>query len=384
MKHCKRFFLLNIFFVFIAIKAIAVDIDVRIFTGSVLSSVTITPLSGKYVVYEQSSKVVDLYKNNPVTMKVADGKIVLTKGGEVLGSYTSLIFSAEGFLNTFTIKCDVPDIKARVYDDGIKVSVEDGHLKIINKVELEHYVAGVVESEGGIKKNLDFLKLQSIISRTYAISNVRKHVKEGDFNLCDKVHCQLYNGRCVNSLIMMATSQTSGVIIIDKSKKPISAAFYCNCGGQTCNSEDVWSLATPYLKSVKDTFCLSQKHATWSKYIQKDQWLKYLAEKFNYPVSDSLMVTKACNFIQKTRKTTLDDNPNIPLKDIRADWKFNSTLFNIVDEGDSLHFVGRGYGHAVGLCQEGAMKMVDYGWTYTQIINYYYKDVTILNISELK
>ncbi len=373
-----------ILLIFLTGQVFAIDIDVRIYTGTNLSSVTITPLSGKYVIYEQKSKVVDLYKNNPVTLKVVDGKISLFKQGERLGSYTSLIFSAEGFLNTFTFKSDIPDIKSRVYDDGILISVENGYLKIINKVELEHYIAGVVESEGGIKKNLEFLKLQAIISRTYAVSNIQKHVKEGDFNLCDKVHCQLYNGRCINSMIMMATSQTSGTIIVDKSKKPISAAFFSNCGGQTCNSEDVWSVATTYLKSVKDTFCLKQSQAKWSKIIDKTAWLNYLSSTYNYPVSDSLMVNKACNYTQKTRKIYFDENPNIPLKIIRVDWKLKSTFFNIEEKGDSLYLIGKGYGHAVGLCQEGAMKMVDYGWTFKEIINFYYKDVQIMNISELK
>jgi stage II sporulation protein D len=317
-------------------------------------------------------------------MKVVDGKIQLIKKDEVVGTYAGLIFSAEGFLNTFTVKSVVPDIKSRVYDDGLKVSVEKGFLKIINRVELEHYVAGVVESEGGIKKNLEFLKLQAIISRTYALSNIRKHMKEDDYNLCDKVHCQLYNGRCVSSMIMMATSQTSGVIIVDDMKRPISAAFHANCGGQTCNSEDVWTLPTTYLRTVKDTFCLRQKHAKWTVGIKKDEWLQYLADKFKYPVSDSVMVYKACNFTQSSRKYFLDDKKTIPLKDVRSDWKLKSAFFSITEKSDSLYFEGRGFGHGVGLCQEGAMNMVDFGWTYKDIIDFFYKDVQILNVYELK
>jgi len=382
MRKIRLIFLL--FFVNIAASVFAVDFDVCIFSGSQLKSVTITPLSGKYVVYSDDKKVVDLYKNNPVTLIVKDGKISVTKQGDDLGSYTSLYFSAEGFLNTFTFKSVDPDIKERVYDDGIKISVHDGLLRVINKVELEHYVAGVVESEGGIKKNLEFLKLQAIISRTYAISNLKKHVKPDGYNFCDNVHCQLYKGRCTNSMIMMATSQTMGDIIIDKSNKPISAAFHSNCGGQTVNSEDVWSITTTYLKSVKDTFCLKQSQAVWVKKILKKEWLDYLADKFNYPITDSAMVKKATTFSQLVRKINFDDNPNIPLKTVRNDWKLKSTFFSIESKGDTLVFEGRGFGHGVGLCQEGAMRMVDYGWTFKEIIKYYYKDVSIINIAELK
>jgi len=362
----------------------AVDFDVCIFSSSQLKSVTITPLSGKYVIYSLDKKVVDLYKNNSVTLVVKDDKISITKQGEDLGIYTSLYFSADGFLNTFTFKSVDPDLKERVYDDGIKISIHNGFLRVINKVELEHYVAGVVESEGGIKKNLEFLKLQAIISRTYAVSNLKKHVKPDGYNFCDNVHCQLYKGRCTNSMIMMATSQTTGDIIIDKSNKPISAAFHSNCGGQTVNSEDVWTISTTYLKSVKDTFCLKQSQAVWTKKILKKEWLEYLESKFNYPVTDSAMILKATIFKQTVREITFDDNPNIPLKTIRNDWKLKSTLFSIENKGDTLFFNGKGYGHGVGLCQEGAMHMVDFGWTFKEIIKYYYKDVSIINVTELK
>jgi stage II sporulation protein D len=365
-------------------KAMALDIDVRIYEASVLKTVKITPLSGKYVIYNNKTKVADLYKNNGVTIKVVGDKLNISKAGEDLGTYENLEFSAEGFLNTFTFSPSEPNLQERVYDDGIKISVADSALKVINKVELEHYIAGVVESEGGIKKNLEFLKLQAIISRTYAISNLKKHLKPSSYNLCDNVHCQMYKGRCTNSMIMMAVSQTAGDIIIDITNKPISASFCSNCGGETVNSEDVWSISTTYLKAIKDSFCLKQSQAKWEKKIAAKEWLDYLDEKFNYPVTDSSMILKAESFTQTSRKIYFDDNPNIPLKTIRSDWKLKSTFFSIENEGDTLLFTGRGYGHGAGLCQEGAMHMVDLGWTYKNIIKYYYKDVSLINISELK
>lgn len=365
--------------------AMAVDIDVCLFSSSVLKTVKITPLSGKYVIYtKDKKKISDLYKNNSVTLTIVGDKVNLTKSGEDLGTYDKLEFSAEGFLNTFTLSPSVPNLVERVYDDGIKISVADSALRIINAVELEHYVAGVVESEGGIKKNIEFLKLQSIISRTYAVSNIRKHVKASGYNFCDNVHCQVYKGRCSNSMIMMAVSQTAGTIIVDKANKPITASFCSNCGGQTVNSEDEWSISTTYLRSVKDTFCLKQSQAKWEKKISVKEWLAYLVKKFNYPATDSSMVLKAMTFSQPSRKIFFDDNPNMPLKAMRADWKLKSTFFSITEKKDTLFFEGRGYGHGVGLCQEGAMHMVDLGWTYKNIINFYYKDVSLINISELK
>jgi stage II sporulation protein D len=381
-----RYKCIFVFLIVIAVNRLfAIDFDIRVFSTLQLKAIKITPLSGKYVVYGDTKKIADIYKNNPVLLSVKEGKINVTKDGESLGSFAALEFSAEGFLNTFILKPTEPDLRERVYDDGLKLSIDNnGSLKIVNKVELEHYVAGVVESEGDVKKNLEFLKVQAIISRTYAISNLRKHLKDDGYNFCDDVHCQVYRGRSTNSLIMMAISQTTGMIIIDNTNKPISAAFHSNCGGETANSEDVWSVSTTYLKAVKDTFCLHQSQAKWEKKIPTKEWLNYLSTKFNFPVTDSIMCKKAKTFSQANRKIFFDDNPNIPLKTVRTDWKMKSAFFSIEDHGDTLLFKGRGYGHGVGLCQEGAIHMVDLGWTYKNIIKYYYKGVSFINISELK
>ncbi|MGD0711215.1 MAG: SpoIID/LytB domain-containing protein [Bacteroidales bacterium] len=366
-------------------RLFAIDFDIRVFSTSQLKTIKITPLSGKYGVFGDSKKIADIYKNNSIQLSVKEGKINITKEGESLGSFAAIEFSADGFLNTFILKPLEPDIRQRVYDDGLKLSIDNnGFLKIINKVELEHYVAGVVESEGDVKKNLEFLKVQAIISRTYAISNLRKHIKDEGYNFCDDVHCQVYRGRSTNSMIMMAISQTTGMIIIDITNKPISAAFHSNCGGETANSEDVWSVSTTYLKSVNDTFCLHQSQARWEKKIPTKDWLNYLSSKYNFPVSDSAMRIKAITFSQPHRKMFFDDNPNIPMKTVRSDWKLKSAFFSIEDHGDTLLFRGRGYGHGVGLCQEGAIHMVDLGWTYKDIIKYYYKGVSFINITELK
>ena len=117
------------------------------------------------------------------------------------------------------------------------------------------YIAGVSESESGKKDNiLEYYKVQAIICRTYALKNSGKHIKEG-YNLCDQEHCQVYKGRCTNPEILLAVSKTTGIIIVDRYNQPINAAFHANCGGQTLNSEDVWSKPLDYLKSVPDTFC---------------------------------------------------------------------------------------------------------------------------------
>jgi stage II sporulation protein D len=76
-------------------------------------------------------------------------------------------------------------------------------------------------------------------------------------------------------------------------------------------------------------------------------------------------------------------NQRIPYKTIRSDWQLKSAYFSIVERNDSVVICGRGYGHGVGLCQEGAIRMAQLGYSHSYIINFYYKDVEIVDLSRL-
>jgi stage II sporulation protein D len=171
---------------------------------------------------------------------------------------------------------------------------------------------------------------------------------------------------------------------VDDSARIITAAFYSNCGGQTMNSEDVWSKPVSCLRSINDSFCLRKTNALWEKKIPKDLWLDYIKTKYGYPVNDTGMVRKVLSFDQPYRKVyLLNDNYFIPLKFVREDMKFKSTFFTIREEGDNVVFTGRGFGHGVGLCQEGAKRMAELGYSYTKILNYYYTNVHLIRFSQL-
>ena len=74
-------------------------------------------------------------------------------------------------------------------------------------------------------------------------------------------------------------------------------------------------------------------------------------------------------------------NFSIPLMQIRTDLDLRSSFFSVRVEGDSVILTGRGYGHGVGLCQEGAMVMASKGYDYRKIIGFYYKGVVLKNFS---
>jgi stage II sporulation protein D len=87
------------------------------------------------------------------------------------------------------------------------------------------------------------------------------------------------------------------------------------------------------------------------------------------------------NFSQLTRLNEYRvDTFSIPLRQLRTDLNLRSTWFSVMVKEDSVILNGRGYGHGVGLCQEGAMTMAEKGFDYKQIVSYYYKGVIISDI----
>ena len=73
----------------------------------------------------------------------------------------------------------------------------------------------------------------------------------------------------------------------------------------------------------------------------------------------------------------------LPTRQIRTDLHLKSAIFSIQLEGQAVVFYGKGYGHGVGMCQEGSLRMAQQGFSYKQIIAYYYQRVHLVNTQVL-
>jgi stage II sporulation protein D len=281
------------------------------------------------------------------------------------------------------VKLVSPDRKQRIYPDNYIVTNEAGNLKMLNEVKLDNYIAGVVEAESGTRSTPEFYKVQAILARTFALAHVNKHLAEG-FSLCDQVHCQAYYGKPRFEGITEMVLDTKGKVVVDENLNLIVAAFHSNSGGQTANSEDVWGARTSYLRSVNDTFSTRMPNYKWERKMAIDDWLSYLKLKHKYPIDEPGAKELALNFKQDTRKVYLEaSNVKVPLKNVRQDLQLKSTYFNISKEGDSVIFEGKGYGHSLGMSQEGAMRMTKLGYSYTDVLNFYYRNIQIIDMHKL-
>lgn len=380
--------LLIVVLIFLSIRVSGVDYD-RVSIGILEPQrprvVQIITENGSYTLKVGGVAKLNLATGDRVMFSFFESMVKVTQSGKVIGRYKSVDLIANDSTGVFRLFILSPDRTERVYDDNLNVSLSGHALKLINTVALEKYVAGVVEAETGKEKELEFYKVQAIISRTYALNNLRKNYKNG-YNLNDQVDCQVYHGKCRwEPDILTAVDETRGMVLVDSDMKLITAAFHSNSGGETVSSESVWSGALPYLIPRKDEFSENGDHAVWSKTIAVSDWLNYLKKNYNLQVDDKLISAMSENYEQENRQIFfLDPIFNIPLKDIRKDWKLNSTYFNIEPQGqDSLVFEGRGFGHGAGLSQEGAMRMADLGFSYSDILHFYYNDVHIVDLDSL-
>jgi stage II sporulation protein D len=361
---------------------------VRIYAATTVSSFSVTLAGSNYHVWCGDS--LHQFNVKPGTLLSAsylDDSVQLKKGDSLVGKFCMVRISEifkEQRDGGFTIKLDKPDKPARVYDDGLEISVSDKFLRILNLVDIEHYTAGVIQSEVGKMNPVEFNKVKAEIIRTYSLSNLRRHEPE-NYNLCDQTHCQVYRGKSYVPGILKAVKETEGLVLVDTGIALVNASFFSNCGGQTCNSEDVWTKPLSYLRSVKDTFCGKQPSAYWEKKISKKEWLEYFSSKYDIDIKDTLISSRLLSNPEPYRRNYFISSPKAVLyKVLREDWKLRSAFFSVDVSGEFVVLKGRGFGHGVGLCQEGAMRMAKLGYTAQQIIGFYYQDVTLIDLSKLE
>ena len=310
--------------------------------------------------------------------------VLVSDAGHTWNGTHKVEFRARTGVCTFQLKPGLSGAKRQPYSGSLVVRHYRGKLVLINQLDVERYVAGVVEAETGRGRELEFYKAQAVISRTYALGNKKRHEKQG-FHLCDQVHCQVYHGTArYDDLIPTASKATQGLVIVDADIELITAAFHANCGGQTVSSGYVWSKPLPYLTAVEDTFCLSMPSSHWEKRLPTADWDAYLKRKSSPGVTlpDTLNYGPNWQPADKTMYFT-QDSVCIKLAEVRADLKLRSCWFSVHQEGSETVLIGRGFGHGVGMCQQGAIRRAERGQDFRDILHAYYTDVHVIPVSQI-
>ncbi len=174
--------------------------------------------------------------------------------------------------------------KTRQYEGGFEYirSSSSSRLTVINVIDLESYIKGVVPYEMSKSWPIEALKAQALAARTYTVKNLNEHKSYG-FDVCNTVDCQVYRG-CENrnENTDAAVDATRGRIIV-YNNEPIEAVYHASNGGATENCENVWHSKLPYLRAVADDFeaTTNMSHKSWEYEVTNSQLTQILRARGN-------------------------------------------------------------------------------------------------------
>ena len=246
MINKRLFFILFLFFSF---PVFSIQLDIGLLRNVKLKHVLFSSDSGNHTI-TSNSYIKKINRGESVKIQLHNDSVRLKIGDKSLGHFDTVYFNPKYDDHVFTITGLAPSLKPRKYYTQLKVFVNGNYLTLVNQINLERYLIGVLESEAGPNETKDFYKVHAVISRTYALKNINKFAHEG-FNLTDLVNCQVYKGKMYcNKAIEKAVKETENLVLVDKEMNYITAAYYSNSGGQTVNVEDVWLEPLTYLRSV--------------------------------------------------------------------------------------------------------------------------------------
>ncbi|MEE1143669.1 MAG: SpoIID/LytB domain-containing protein [Bacteroidales bacterium] len=375
----KIFLILTLIFVFnftaFSQASSVENVRIRLFSDKNIEQVMFIPSFGSYFLETEQGDKLKLSKTTKLIVKDLDGQLEIKINDTIYKKAKKINLTPSGLKSFFQIKPLNPQITERRYEDGLEITSKNKSLFIINVVKTDNYIAGVVQSETwGATTNVDFFKIQAICCRNYLMNNLEKHASEG-YNLCDGVHCQAYKTRANKKEVTEGAYKSKGEVIVDSENKIIETLFHSNSGGETVNAKDVWGKDVPYLVSVEDSFSVGGKHYQWEKYIKLKDWLNYFRNK-GLNIKDKEIEDALLTFSQESGRKT--DIMGISLKTIREDFDLKSTYFNVQKWGGEVKLTGKGYGHGVGMSQEGAIKMCEEGYEYWEVIEHYFKGVKVI------
>jgi stage II sporulation protein D len=386
----RKLLLLILLFFSLSLSAIAsakadsllsCQIRVRVMTGDDPKYIFFKVLSGKYKIEINKTDTAIVSAGETIVLTRFNDKVAVKERGLEGFSADSFYISASGEKDRFSLGTEVGGSPTQIYSGDLQCIADMGSILLINICDIESYIAGVVRAEGGNGRKAEYFKTQAIITRTYTYRYFNKHILDR-YNLCDDTHCQVFVGITSDSVITKAVNDTRGMVIVTPDSNLIISAFHSNCGGETSPSEYVWPSKQSYLVKVTDQWCTKSRNASWEKEISAKSWINMLTRHGYSGPTDS---TSVFNFNQPSRVHEYETGSfRLPFSRIRSELDLRSAWFTVKADGDSIKLSGRGYGHGVGLCQEGAIVMAGKGYNYNDIITFYYPGVKILNISDAK
>lgn len=404
-------------------------------------------------IYTQNSNLIRigiLLEQNEVNITSSSNLTLLDENQKIIFSgkdFSFKIKDSEFYVNNFKINSSKITaissfilVNKRPYRGKIEILKDkDEKFTVINELNIEEYLYGVMKMEVSPAWPEETLKAQAVASRTYALSNLGKY-KEEEFDLTSTVKDQVYAGVLgEDPRTNKAVDSTKGEVLTYGGN--LARIIYCaDGGGYTEDMEDVFNVKLPYLISVPD-YAPDSPYREWSiKYKEEDLRKLFLKRNLNVGkiykiIPAKLSRTKRVSLVRISHSQGELEITGEKLRSILGYDNLRSTLFEIFNEQErkekilflfsegenisfltsygkitqenygitivhkegvkstnefvsagvikissSIGFRGKGWGHGVGMSQWGAKYLGKQGYNYKDILYYYYPGVSIEKI----
>ena len=265
----------------------------------------------------------------------------------------------------------------------IKIIMEDGAIKTIG---LEEYIVGVVLREMPVDFEMEALKAQAVVARTYAMRRKETGGKHTEAPVCASPACcqgylspDTWSGDAQElEKVRRAVMETAGFILCYNGEL-IDATYYSCSGGKTEDALVVWGTDIPYLQSVSSPGEEKALHYT--------DTVTHSVVRFQELLGRSLPGRPETWF----GKTTYTDGGGVETiqiggqeytgLELRQTLSLRSTAFVINAVGDTVTITTKGFGHRVGMSQYGADAMAAQGSGYEEILCHYYPGTELQPLS---
>jgi stage II sporulation protein D len=264
------------------------------------------------------------------------------------------------------------------------IRVKDNTKNTIDNINLEDYIIGVVASEMPASFNEEALKAQAVAARTYAMYKIDNSNKNYDVvtDVSNQGYIDLDGMKSkwgkdfdkYYNKIKMVVKETEGKVMY-YDNKVIIAYYFAMSNGYTEDVKNVFNEDREYLQSVESSYDSKLKNFISNKVISK----KDICNKLNIKC-DKLIINNIKRSDTGRVNTIIINGITYKGTEIRKKLNLRSTDFSIKEEDNNIVFITKGYGHGVGMSQYGANGMALSGYSYEDILKYYYKNIEISTI----
>lgn len=289
---------------------------------------------------------------------------------------------------------------------SLKIINDSNSISIVNNVDFESYLKGVISKEMPLGKGEDYfqaLKAFAICARTYSLNKMNRN--GSNFDVYVDVRDQVYGGVDAETQISdRAVDETKG-IILRYYGNPATVFYHSTCGGRTENVKNIFEFNTlEYLSGIEDgnpPYCSISPSFEWKEKYSQELFIERLMnaelidseytlidkieimDRFESGRVNELRVELLSLAKEKKVISLFGNNIRSIIRTANNKSILKSIWFDIyVDETKNVIIAGKGYGHGVGLCQWGAINQSKLGFTFAEILSHYFPGTKISNLND--